>query len=355
MGDLHTIAVDGAHCIGEARREAAAAALAIGFNARAVEEVSIIVTELATNLARHTTHGGAIQFQRVQTGPFNGARTGIEIVSVDTGPGIVDVERALAGGFSTAGSLGQGLSAVKRLADVFDIHSRTVDQPGPPATNPRNHIGTVIAARKWLAAPLGSASGGGFEHSVFSRPHPAEKLNGDAFYRKDLGDVMLVAVFDALGHGSQAHAAARAALDDLETHHLDPLEAIVRGLHQQLRGTRGGVLGLARLDYAARTLSYCGVGNIDARVLRAPVSTRPFSHAGTLGATLPRVEVQTFPWFPGALLVLASDGISTKWDLAQYPGLAERRPSIIAATLLRDFVRAEDDATVAVMQWRAHP
>ncbi len=50
----------------------------------------------------------------------------------------------------------------------------------------------------------------------------------------------------------------------------------------------------------------------------------------------------------GALLVMHSDGISAKWDLASYPGLASRHPSLIAAVLYRDFRRRTDDATIVV-------
>ena len=353
MFELRTIVVDGPHCIGEARREVVVAARALGFDARAVDEIAIIVTELATNLARYTTRGGVIRFQSAQ----QGARRGLEIVSEDTGPGIADVARAMENGFSTGGSLGQGLGAVKRLADVFDIHSRPAQDLPPVARDPHNQIGTVIIVRKWLALPAnsaaGGAAGGAFVCGVFSRPHPAEQKNGDGFFLRALGEVMVAAVFDGLGHGPEAHAAANATLEYLETHFPEPLDAIVRGLHLRLRNTRGAVLGLARLDIGARTLSSCSVGNIEARVLRSPVSIRPISYCGTLGAKLPRVEVQGFRWFPGALLVLASDGISTKWDIAQYPGLEARHPSVIADTIFRDFARAEDDATIVVIQWLA--
>jgi hypothetical protein len=43
-----------------------------------------------------------------------------------------------------------------------------------------------------------------------------------------------------------------------------------------------------------------------------------------------------------------SDGLATQWDLDQYPGLAARRPSLIAGVLYRDFARGRDDVTVVV-------
>ncbi len=50
------------------------------------------------------------------------------------------------------------------------------------------------------------------------------------------------------------------------------------------------------------------------------------------------------------MLVLHSDGLHTRWDLAAYPGLAARHPAIIGGALLRDFRRQRDDASVVVIK-----
>jgi hypothetical protein len=64
------------------------------------------------------------------------------------------------------------------------------------------------------------------------------------------------------------------------------------------------------------------------------------------------VQTFTYPWPAGALLVLASDGISTHWSLDAYPGLRHRDPVLVASVLYRDFVRGRDDATVVVARER---
>ena len=56
----------------------------------------------------------------------------------------------------------------------------------------------------------------------------------------------------------------------------------------------------------------------------------------------------TYEWEPGALLILHSDGVGTRWDLAAYPGLARKHCSLIAGVLWRDMARGRDDATVFV-------
>ena len=57
-----------------------------------------------------------------------------------------------------------------------------------------------------------------------------------------------------------------------------------------------------------------------------------------------------YPWSPHAILVMCSDGIHTRWDVNPYQGLVDRDPSLIAATLYRDFARGRDDTTVLVFK-----
>jgi serine/threonine-protein kinase RsbT len=66
----------------------------------------------------------------------NGSKVGVELQFADSGPGIADLNRVLAGGFSTAKSLGLGLSGTKRLVDDFNIDT----EPGR---------GTKVVVRKW--------------------------------------------------------------------------------------------------------------------------------------------------------------------------------------------------------------
>lgn len=102
-------------------------------------ELVLVVSELATNLLRHTG-GGTLTLET--EGEAKG-QTGMRIESRDTGPGLEDVERALREGFSTAGGLGQGLPMVKRLTDSMEI-----------VTSPE---GTTIVGVKWIAARNPSA------------------------------------------------------------------------------------------------------------------------------------------------------------------------------------------------------
>jgi hypothetical protein len=63
-----------------------------------------------------------------------------------------------------------------------------------------------------------------------------------------------------------------------------------------------------------------------------------------------KVQEFTVPFPPDAICILHSDGIQTQWDLARYPGLQGRSPVLVAAVLMRDFIRRRDDAMVLVVR-----
>ena len=85
--------------------------------------VGIVATELATNLVRHGG-GGELLLQ-----PFDhGGHVEIELLAIDRGAGMADVQRCMRDGFSTGGTPGTGLGAVRRLSSVFGVYSQMPDQ-----------------------------------------------------------------------------------------------------------------------------------------------------------------------------------------------------------------------------------
>ena|SRR6187402_3745024 len=106
-------------------------AVRLGFDARDKNAIMTVVAELARNVIKYARNG------RVSLTPVSsGGRSGVEIVVVDRGPGIADVELAMSDHFSTGKTLGLGLPGARRLMDEFTITSA----PG---------AGTRIVARKW--------------------------------------------------------------------------------------------------------------------------------------------------------------------------------------------------------------
>lgn len=111
----------------------AARALAQDAKLSIVDQTKLVtaVSELARNTLIHGG-GGFAAMELLK----EGTRSGVRAHFSDTGPGILDVDQALAGGKSTGGGLGLGLSGSRRLVDVFDLD-----------TAPGN--GTRVTVVKW--------------------------------------------------------------------------------------------------------------------------------------------------------------------------------------------------------------
>lgn len=316
---------------GDARRKATAFAEQLNMSEEQCGQVALVATEMATNLVKHAGKGHIL----VQKILANG-HAGLRIMSVDKGPGIKDVSRALADGQSTAGSIGSGLGAIQRVPDRFDLYS----VPGS---------GTVISTEFWDTrhAPHGRCS---ISVGVVSEPVHGEQVCGDGWAVHPSADDCVLMVVDGLGHGIFAAEAAREAERVLaESRRGASLTEILEDVHGALRKTRGAAVGVARIDFARRLATFVGVGNISASIVTSTGQSRSLaSYNGTVGQTMGRFQEFTYPWNSDNLFVMHSDGLATRWDLAKYPGISIREPSLVAAVLHRDFSRERDDVTVLV-------
>ena len=69
---------------------------------------------------------------------------------------------------------------------------------------------------------------------------------------------------------------------------------------------------------------------------------------GTVGHSVAKIQQFSYPWEKNSALIMHSDGLTTRWNVELYPGLASRHPALMAAVLYRDFSRKRDDATILV-------
>jgi serine/threonine-protein kinase RsbT len=113
------------------RRAARDLAHGRGFDAFATAAITTAASELARNAWIHARGGSAV-LEEV----MDGERAGLRLRFEDKGPGIADLERALAGGNSTVRSLGLGLAGSRRLVDQFEIQTTLGS-------------GTVVTVIKW--------------------------------------------------------------------------------------------------------------------------------------------------------------------------------------------------------------
>jgi anti-sigma regulatory factor (Ser/Thr protein kinase) len=337
-------AIGVAEDVGELRRGVSAeAARLAGVSA---SDAELVATELATNVLRHAT-GGYLLTRSVAGG--------LELVAVDHGPGmpltVVESLTApppvvIAETTPSAGGLGVGLAGVRRRTSTFDCYS--------------TGRGTVMLARLGRLRTTAARSGGAarWRCGGVSVPFGGMGSSGDA-YAVSAGRGLAAMVVDGLGHGPKAAIAAQAAIEAFGVAvsgqpGFTPQQVadFVRQAHQSMRSTRGGVLAVGVINPHVGHLNYCGVGNIASRILTGGDAQHLLSRPGMLGTELPiaRVRQETYSWAPGATLVLASDGIDSRWNLAAYPGLLDHDPVVIAATVYRDHARKNDDATVLVVR-----
>ena len=314
--------------IAAARRLGQRMAQEMGFDDTRAGQLAIVITEAATNMLKHAGEG-----RMALSAVHSGGADGIEVLAIDQGPGIGNLGQALRDGVSSAGTAGTGLGALKRLADQFDVYA------------PRGK-GAVFCMRLWRgAAPAVPPRWG-----AVCLPIAGETACGDAWGVAPGRQRFVLMLADGLGHGPEAAKASSAAVAALaQRPDLAPAD-MVEACHQALRPTRGAALAVALLDTSTGQLRFAGVGNIGACVIDQGPRRQLVSHNGIVGHNMRKVQEFTVPCTPGSLVVLASDGIATQWDLGAYPGLAACDPAIVAAVLLRDHARARDDACVLVLR-----
>jgi anti-sigma regulatory factor (Ser/Thr protein kinase) len=299
-----------------------AAAQSLGFSEGRRSDVGIVATEAATNILLHAGSG------EILVCPIHDQSTvGLDLLALDNGPGIVDVSKAFDDGFSTGGTAGQGLGAIRRIADACSMYSLA-------------QKGTVLWIRILETAPADVS------HGVVNIPMKGESVCGDSFLALPGLSRSLYMVVDGLGHGAYAAEAAAEAVATVGACAGESPTEIVTRAHDALKKTRGAAMSVAVVDHQRKIVTYSGIGNISALIVNATANRNMISQNGTLGAVLPRVQEYTYPIDDRSLLLMYSDGISTRCSLAGYPGLQSRPLGLVAGVLYRDFSRRRDDATV---------
>lgn len=311
--------------VGHARRIAQQLAEKHGFDATDAGRVALVTTELASNILKHARHGEL----HLRVVP-RASSAGIEILAIDRAAGF-DVDACLADGFSTRGTQGIGLGAVSRQAEVFDVYADARGAALLARLYPRND--------KARDLPIGIS-----QHSLHNDP-----ACGDTWHLTFNGSRLSVLVIDGLGHGEEAERAARAGEQAFAESPFAAPASLYEDIHRAMTGTRGGAVAVAQYDGHADRLHFLGIGNIGASLI-GPEKTRGLaSHPGIVGGQFRRAQPFDYAQVNGHLLIMYSDGLQSRWNLQDYPGLAQRHPAVIAAILHRDFCRGRDDVTVLVI------
>jgi anti-sigma regulatory factor (Ser/Thr protein kinase) len=323
------VAVDHESDVARLRRRAAEVADELAMRRAERDRVELIVTEMATNLLKFAVRGTVVVQPVQQDG-----RTGIDVVSVDHGPGMDDAWARTADGYSTSGTLGGGLGAIMRLSDDGDLYSLP-------------DVGTVVFGRVWKSRSRRPEPA--FAIGALGTPHPDETVSGDGWAWGTRPPGLAIGMIDGLGHGPGAAAAAKAALDALRLGDRDDPEVVLRRVHEALRGTRGAAASVAEVDTGRGRVRGCGVGNVVVRVESPQRTGHLLSEFGVLGLNA-RFKTFEEPWPADGLLVAHSDGLSARWTLSEFPDLERHHPTVIAATIWRKAARTTDDASILVVK-----
>ncbi|MFD6434603.1 SpoIIE family protein phosphatase [Streptomyces venezuelae] len=320
---LH-IAIDHPSAVQSAAGQARSLATACEMPGALPDQAAVLASELASNIIKHARNGSLF----VQRSPLVG---GMDVIAVDSGPGMPDIGLSLRDGYSTTKTMGAGLGAARRIATDFAIRSTT-------------ELGTLAHAR---LAPPGAARSAGATGAL-CLPADGEDESGDGYAVAEQDGIRTALVIDGLGHGPEAAAATQRAERTFLAHPHAPLAEIMTALHKALRHTRGAAV--AALRVAPGRAEYCGVGNVRAVTLTSEgVNHQLTGQAGIVGYTLPTPRSRFVDLTPHTSVVLHTDGIDHRWAYAATTARLTLPPALLAASLAHTHRRRRDDATVLAL------
>ncbi|RMG51294.1 MAG: hypothetical protein D6717_13105 [Gammaproteobacteria bacterium] len=318
-----------------ARSRMKALARRLGFSDARVQLMETVLAEMLSNQAKYAGGTGQIQIWELQTTAGEGI---IDLFALDYGPGIADLSVACRDGSSTGGTLGKGLGAITRLADLASLHTQ--------CTGAGRWSGVAVWARFCAVDPDRAPD---MRHGVYLRALNDDRHCGDAVWVSCAGRRLSWLHMDGLGHGQEAAEAVHGRDRLLKQLPERGCAGVLQTLDRELRRSRGAVAVLGRLDATTGGMELCGVGDMQAwRVTHEDRQGLHFN-AGVLGREHRRPEERRLELTPGELFVTASDGIRGRWHPRDYPGLWGRHPQLIAYLLGELEGRTNDDRSLLVL------
>lgn len=271
------------------KREIRLLAVQVGFSEKKVAELDLIVAELTSNLVKYASGGELL----VRPMP-DAVNAGLELISVDSGPGMADPGRMLLDGVSTGGSLGQGLGAIRRLADLFQLYSLP-------------DRGTVVLVRIFQKPPVPTGQPLRADVRSLIVPKPGETACGDGYFARLTPSSLNLFLGDGLGHGLPAQMALRQAVRTLESVRDTSPARLIGAMHRAVGGTRGLVGTSVVFDFTNRKWKLCGVGNITTQLSGSLGTKRYAAQNGIIGYSLPRTLLDVeMPYERGQCLIMTS-------------------------------------------------
>ncbi len=299
-----------------------------------VAQVDIVVSEMCSNLIKHARTGELLY----RLGHENGVPV-FEILCIDNGPGIKDINHSSKDGISSKNTLGQGLGCISRLSNLSQIYSLP-------------DWGTIVYSKCYNSLEYKDSSE---KNRVTVRcinvAKPGEHVAGDGIAVKFSEGKSLFLAGDGLGHGPLAKEAIDKAIHVFRESMTADASEMIREISDGVKKTRGLVATVAILDHEKKQWEICGVGNISVRIQRGLEYKNYIGNNGIVGLNIPnRLENSVYEMEKIQLFIFCSDGIKTRWDLVRYPSILKYDPIIIASAIYKDFNRRTDDSTILIVK-----
>ena len=297
------------------------------FNAYSKEDifcVATIVSELATNIIKYAGSGEI----KIKSLVDDSSGDGIVIEAMDSGPGIQDKKAALVDGFSTGGTLGLGLPAIRRMSDSLKISSRPqggtkvevmrLCRFSPNEQLSRSHQQAKMDRESSSKVNVNHSVPMNIEVEAMNRPCVGHSLSGDRSLALQGDSYWLLVQLDCTGHGRLAHESAKEIVDTLLSHingWIDPqpdkcLVELLSVCNQRAKSGVGAAMSLALLQRETLNIHHVGIGNTSMMIFKRN-GWEGVSRPGVLGYRYTKPLITSTTLKPGDAVVGFSDGISS--------------------------------------------
>lgn len=300
-----------------------------GYKPHKVGEIDIVVSELLTNLTKFVGEGEFLyRLGTDNKGDF------FEMYCLDKGAGIKNINQMMKDGISTVNTLGQGLGAVERLSSESAFFTA-------------RNWGTVAYSKIYKEPTETTFEKPVIDFGAIQVPIAGELVCGDGYHIKHTDKGIYFFLGDGLGHGEHAHEAVSEAIKAFRIcREKSPVE-MLQFIHREVKKTRGLVATIVFLNLTTRKWHICGVGNISTSIFTGLECKNYTPYNGIVGLNIPRTLTEsTYDVQKYQTLFMHSDGLQTRWNLLNMPGLLKHSPNVIAGALYNEYARKTDDMSV---------